>query len=95
MVFQVLSEKPAHMLDPHVLAGEDAQAAISTRSLPSCLLKGRRRLRNRFGISFGDPCFQVGTGIAKFARAHSANFVGCRPATLLASVIASRESVPR
>ena len=40
-------------------------------------------------------CFQAAAAIAKFARAHAANFVGCRPATLLASVIASRESAPR
>jgi hypothetical protein len=33
--------------------------------------------------------FQAAAGIAKFARAQMANFVGCRPATLLASVIAS------
>ena len=46
-------------------------------------------------FSFGEVCFQVAAGIAKFALAHAANFVGCRPATLLASAIASRESEPR
>jgi hypothetical protein len=37
-------------------------------------------------------CFQAAAGIANFARAHAANFVGSRPATLLASAMASRES---
>ena len=46
-------------------------------------------------FSFGESCFYAAAGIAKFARAHAANFVGCRPATLLASAIASRESAPR
>jgi len=56
-----------------------------------------RRLGAQLGarFSFRESYFQAAAGIAKFARAHVANFVGCRPATLLASVIASRESAPR
>ena len=46
-------------------------------------------------VLFGEARFQAATGIAKFARAQAANFVGCRPATLLARAIASRESAPR
>src|SRR6266853_470463 len=38
---------------------------------------------------------QAAAGIAKFALAHAAKFVGCRPATLLASAIATREFEPR
>jgi hypothetical protein len=43
----------------------------------------------------GESGFQAAAGIAMFARAHAANFVGCRPATLLASAMAARESAPR
>jgi hypothetical protein len=39
--------------------------------------------------------FQAAAGIAKLVWAQVANLVGWRPATVLASVIASRESAPR
>ena len=52
---------------------------------------GRRAWR----FSSGERCFQAAFGVAKFFRAHAANFVGCWPATLLASAIASHESEPR
>ena len=43
----------------------------------------------------GNDRDQAAAGIAKLLLAHAAKFVGCRPATLLASEISSRDSAPR
>jgi hypothetical protein len=56
-----------------------------------CWDSSRRDLR----LSHNCDLLQAAAGIVKFARAHAANFVGCRPATLLASAMALRESEPR
>jgi hypothetical protein len=83
------------MLRPTRVSESSDTGIMSVHRVGKHVVCGAERCAHHVGQRALRTCFQAAAGIAKFSRAHAANFVGCRPATLLASVIASRESVPR
>src|SRR5260221_2409397 len=78
--------------------GVHVQGTSRRRRLGNLLQKRARRFGRALDCVARDSAhrvLQAAAGIAKFALAHAARFVGCWPATLLASAIASREFEPR